>query len=253
MKFSKFTFLVVENAIDVCEGIERRMKNFENWKSLGYCVGVKEANEKIKTQKPDLIFLDWSLSGGSAFEILQDVQNTPNYNPYIIFNTGFQSDHPEIPQEIINKYKVDKYLVKPFWENLRNNLSAFLKEAEEKASGYISKSKVVWMEDERGLRIPIPLNRVVCIIQHPGNPRKKNFYITGNVSEITIQIAWDKSCELLDFSGINYFVTKSREHLVIKDFIEKFEKPFVRVKGLPFKIQVVKDKIKGFTCWLDEG
>lgn len=132
MATGKLTYLVVENAPDVCEGIIRRMKNFDRWESLGYCVGVKETIEKIKTTKPHLLYLDWGLNGGSAYEILQEVQNLSGYNPYIIFNTGFQKDNPEIPQEIINKYKVDKYLVKPLWENLRIHLPQYLQEAEEK-------------------------------------------------------------------------------------------------------------------------
>src|SRR5687767_9633193 len=104
MKPEKYAFLVIENAVDVCEGIERRMKAFEKWESLGYCTGVKQAIEKIKKSQPNLIYIDWSLNGGSAFEVLQHVQNLPGYNPYIIFNTGFQSDNPEIPQELINQY-----------------------------------------------------------------------------------------------------------------------------------------------------
>ena len=75
MKIDKLTYLVVENAIDVCEGIERRMHTFTNWQSLGYCTGVKEAIEKINNTRPNLIYLDWGLTGGSAFEVMQQIQN----------------------------------------------------------------------------------------------------------------------------------------------------------------------------------
>lgn len=253
MRSDKFTYLVVENAEDVCEGIERRMQVFENWESLGYCMGMKEAIEKIKSLKPHLIYLDWSLNGGSAYEVLQYIQNLPEYNPYIIFNTGFQSDNPEIPQEIVNKYKVDKYLVKPFWEILRRNLSVFLKEAEEKALQTSSKSKIVWVDDENGTKVPLPLSKIICVIQHPNNPRKRNFYIAAGIKEITIPITWEKCYELLDSNGINYFVTKARMHLVIKEFIERFEKPFVRLKDFSIKIEVVKEKVREFENWLTEN
>ncbi len=253
MKPEKFTFLVIENAIDVCEGIERRMRPFENWESIGYCTGVKESIVKIKSSKPHLIYLDWSLNGGSAFEVLQHVQNIPDYNPYIIFNTGFQSDNPEIPQEIINQYKVDKYLVKPFWESLRKNLPVYLKEAELKAEQSKIKSKIVWVEDENGAKVQLPLNRIICIVQHPDHPRRKNFYIATGVKEITIPITWEKCYEILDNNKLDYFVTKTREHIVIKEYIEKFERPFVRIKGLPFKVEVVKEKIREFIHWLYEN
>jgi two-component system, LytTR family, response regulator len=250
MKSEKLKFLIVENAEDVCEGIERRMKPFENWQSIGYCTGLKETLTKIALFKPHLIFLDWSLNGGSAFEVLQQIQNTSHYNPYIIFNTGFQSDHPEIPQEIINKYSVDKYLVKPFWENLRQNMPSYLKEAEEKARQCQEKPKIVWVKNESGFKIPLSVNKIICVLQHPLNPRRRNFYVTTEAKEITISWTWDRCYELLDANNIDYFVTKSREHLVVKDFIEKFERPFVRLRGVPLKVEVVKEKLREFTDWL---
>jgi two-component system, LytTR family, response regulator len=250
MRSTNFTYLVVENSVDVCEGIEKRMELFKCWASLGYCTGVKEAIEKIKSVKPQLIYLDWSLNGGSAFEVLQQIQNVNDYNPYVIFNTGYQSDHPEIPQEIINKFNVDKYLVKPFWENLRKNLPEYIKAAEEKFIASIPKSKIVWMKDETGANVSLPLNKIICIIQHPVNPRRRNFYITTQTSEVTLPITWEKCQEILDINNVNYFITKSREHIVIKDFIEKFDRPYIRLKDFNFKIEVVKEKIPDFINWL---
>lgn len=250
MKSERFTFLVIENAIDVCEGIERRMQIFKNWESLGYCTGIKEAINKVNLLRPHLIYLDWSLNGGSAYEVLQQIQNFPDYNPYIIFNTGFQSDNPEIPQEIINRYKVDKYLIKPFWESLRRNLPVYLKEAEEKATQAFPKSKLVWIKDEHSVRVPLPLNKIICIVQNPYTARRRDFYVMAGIKEITIPITWKKCCELLTEHKINFFITKSRQHLVVKDFIDKFEKPFVRLKGFSMKIEVVKEKLCEFVSWL---
>jgi two-component system, LytTR family, response regulator len=244
MKSERFTFLIVENAIDVCEGIKRRMA------ALGYCNGIREAIERIKLTTPHLIFLDWSLNGGSAFEILQFIQNLPGYNPYIIFNTGYQSDHPEIPEAIINDYKVDKYLVKPFWENLRIYLSNYLKEAEEKALESFPKPKIIWLENEKGEKISLQTDRIVCIVQNPNNPRRRNLYTDTQVKEITIPVTWEKCYELLNVNSIDYFITKSREHLVVRKFIERFEKPYVRLKNFSFRVEVVKEKLRNFEDWL---
>jgi two-component system, LytTR family, response regulator len=250
MAMDKFTYLVIENAPDVCEGIIRRMDSFEKWESSGYCIGVKEATQKIQDIRPHLLYLDWSLNGGSAFEILQQVQNMPDYNPYIIFNTGFQKDNPEIPQEIINNYKVDKYIVKPLWESLRNNLPSYLKEAEVKAQSAIEKLQIVWLEDDAGVRIAIPLDALICICQHPIDSRSRTFYLDGTQKEINVPLQWQKCYELLDRNKIDYFITKSRSHLVIKKYIGKFEKPFVRLRNFPAKIEVVKESIKAFEKWL---
>jgi two-component system, LytTR family, response regulator len=249
MQMNNYTYLVVENAPDVCEGIIRRMDIYTHWQSLGYCVGVKEAIEQIDKLKPNLIYLDWSLNGGSAYEVLQTVQNIAQYNPYIIFNTGFQKDNPEIPQEIINNYKVDKYLVKPLWENLRNNLAIYLQEAEEKIIKQKDKSKTIWIADDNGHKILLDLHKIICIVQHPTEQRSRNIFLTDK--QITIPLQWQKMYDLLKTNELDFFITRHRSHVVMKSFIEKFEKPFVRLKGLTaFKIEVVKENCKKFEEWL---
>ena len=250
MKPDKLTYLVIENVIDVCEGIERRMSAFPGWQSLGYCTGIREAIEKIKDTMPNLIYLDWGLNGGSAFEILQQIQNIPGYNPYILFNTGFQKDNPEIPQEIVNNYKVDKYLVKPLWENLRNNLPAYLKEAEDKAAKQEEKSKTVWLVDSKGIQVQIALDKIICICQHPIEPRNRILYIDGAVKEIIVPIQWQKCYELLSQNNIDYFVTKFRSHLVTRAYLETYKRPFIRLRKFPAKVEVVKESLKEFENWL---
>jgi hypothetical protein len=34
------------------------------------------------------------------------------------------------------------------------------------------------------------------------------------------------------------------------DYVEKFEKPYVRLKNFPFKIEVAKEQIKDFERWV---
>ena len=251
MPANKLTYLVVENAPDVCEGIIRRMEAYNNWHSLGYCVGVKEAIQKIEKEKPALIYLDWSLNGGSAYEVLQTIQNLPRYNPYIIFNTGFQKDNPEIPQEILNNYKVDKYIIKPLWENLRNNLATYLQEAEAKNNTIQDKPKSIWIKDDNGHKILLDLNKIICIVQHPTEQRSRNIFLTNNEIQITLPLQWQKIYDILQANEIDFFTTKHRSHLVVKNFVEKFENPYVRLKGLTaFKIDVVKENCNKFERWL---
>jgi hypothetical protein len=64
-------------------------------------------------------------------------------------------------------------------------------------------------------------------------------------------LQWQKLYDLLTQNEIEFFITKNRSHLVIKNFVEKFEKPFVRLRGLTaFKIDVVKESTKDFEQWL---
>lgn len=227
------------------------MNNFEEWVSIGYAVSVSTAIEIIDSQRPDLIFLDWSLNGGSAFEIMQKIQSEPSYTPYIIFNTGYQKDNPEIPQEIINNYKVDKYLIKPIWENLRLYLPDYLSEASEKAQKNNNKrNSETWVCDINGVTKKINLKKLICICQHPTHPRHRIFYFTDINSSTVLSMQWNLCIQLMEAHNINYFTTKNRSHIVCKEYIENYERPFVRLKSFPAKIEVVKENIKAFEKWL---
>jgi hypothetical protein len=87
--------------------------------------------------------------------------------------------------------------------------------------------------------------------QHHTELRKRNIFLANKEKEITVSLQWQKICDILAENNIDFFVTKNRYHLVAKDFIEKFEKPYVRLKGFTdFKIDVVKERIKDFEAWL---
>lgn len=251
MKADQLKYLVVENAPDVCEGIIRRMSSFSDWHSLGYAVNITAAIQLILDKQPELIFLDWSLNGGSAFDIMQVIQSQPGYNPYIIFNTGYQKDNPEIPQEIINNYKVDKYLIKPIWENLRKNLPNYLYEAKEKAIKKTNEAAaLIWINDSDGIARKVDLANLICICQDPTHPRQRLFYFCNPTVTYAINMQWSLCTALLKEYDITHFITKSRGHIVCKKFIESYNRPFVRLHSFPPKIEVVKENTKAFENWL---
>jgi two-component system, LytTR family, response regulator len=243
-------YLIIEDSLKVCEGISERMACFTKWKLSGFALHIEEANQLINRHRPQLIFIDWALKGGSAFEVLQKIQNLLNYDPYIIFNTGYQSENPEIPQEIINHYRVDKYLVKPLWENLRKNLSIYVSEAEEKGKRANGNAKCIWLEDDKGVKLLIDLTTIICICQHPERPRSRLFYLTTKEGSLSVPIQWQKCYDILTQTGIDYFITKYRSHLVVRNHIQVFDKPFVRLKGFKLRVEVVKENIRDFEKWL---
>lgn len=250
MKHNIYNYLILENVVEVCEGIIERMKKFPNWKSIGFCIDVYNAIEKIKKYRPQLIFMDWDLNGGSAYEVLEHIQNLKNYNPYIIFNTGFQSDNPEIPEEITNRYNVDIYLVKPYWDKLRKNLINYLKEAEIKFQMSGTKSLEVWVRDVNNRKMKLPIDKIVCVIKNPNNSRRKDFFISIAAYPITLKMNWQDCYELLKNHKIEFYITNKKEHLVIKQFVENYKRPYVRLKNFSSKLEVVKERIPGFTRWI---
>jgi CheY-like chemotaxis protein len=244
-------FQVIENATSVCEGIIKRMKPFHRWETIGYTTGIFDSCKIIETYRPQLLFMDWDLAGGSAYEILKFIQNLPGYNPYIIFNTGFQKDNPDIPQEIINNYHVDKYLVKPIWEDLRLHLPDYLAEAETKALLHAGNgNSKYWLTNTDKEMVLVNLDQLSCISQNALNARTRDLFFADKEACVSSSLSWSSCMEILNKNNINYFVTKNRSHLVVKAHISGFEKPFVRVSNLKFKLEVVRDNVKLFEDWL---
>ena len=111
---SILTYLIIEDALNVCEGILERMKDYPLWECVGVCQDIVTAHSALRINLPALIFMDWDIRGGSTFELLNWIQNTEGYSPYVIYFTGFQSDEPSIPvdkntpEHVLGHSRVDK-------------------------------------------------------------------------------------------------------------------------------------------------
>lgn len=244
-------YTIVEDSFKVCNGIKKRMDDFPKWECCGFLRHADEAIREIKVCRPQLIFIDWALKGGSAFEVLTGIFSLPAYNPYIIFNTGQQAENPEIPQEIINNYKIDKYLIKPLWENLRLHLPQYLKEAEEKYKQPLKETNEIWLTDINRSHHHIKARSIVCVIQHYENPYFKTLILDNNIS-LTVRISWPKIIELLETRKVSFFVTNSRGHIIIKEHIRLYTRPYVKLNHFNQKIEIVKNKLSAFEKWIAE-
>jgi len=245
---TEFKYLIVEDSLKVCEGIAERMSLFTEWKACRFAHHVDDAKHIVANDKPLLIFIDWSLKGGSAYEVLGYIQNIQDYNPYIIFNTGFQSDNPEIPQEIINNFRVDKYLVKTLWEKLRNQLGEYIAEAEMKAVTQKT-GTTLFLTDKNKISKKTNLADIVCICIDGNDSFIKVLYLS-NGNNIELKITWQQVMAILEKYKIDYFITNSKQHLIIKDYVQNYRRPFIYLKKFPRKIEVVKDKLAEFEKWL---
>src|SRR5688572_2812451 len=72
---------------------------------VGEAASAAEARRKISEHKPDLVFMDIEMPGGSGIEVLQDLGESV---PYVILVTG----HPEFALPAFEAQASD-YLVKP--------------------------------------------------------------------------------------------------------------------------------------------
>jgi two-component system, LytTR family, response regulator len=76
-------------------------------KVVGECANAEEAKQKIEDEHPDLIFLDIQMPGKNGFELLEDLE----YTPQVIFVTAY--DEYAIKAFEINALD---YLLKPVEE-----------------------------------------------------------------------------------------------------------------------------------------
>jgi len=239
MNTLNFKYLVIEDDTNVWENIERRMSAFENWRPVGFCSEIDDVLTKISENKPHLIFSDWSIKGGNAFEILNFIKSIENYEPYVIFFTGYQSEHPEIPQEIFNNFPiVKKYIIKPIYENLTNNLADYVMEAEILHKNIICKS--VFIENEYKQKIKIYPNQCIAFLQNENNPRIKTIYLKDEIP-INVKYTWEQILDFAQFHQIDFFITHNRKSIVNRYYISKMQKPFIWLLN-DLKVEVAREK-----------
>ena len=253
-KATHFCYIVIEDSLKICEGIKARMNSFSEWKCCGFSHHIEDAKLMVEKKKPQLIFLDWALQGGSANDVLQHIATLTPYNPYIIFNTGYQIENPEIPQEIINNYKVDKYLMKPFWDKLRTDLATFVQEAELKNLSSNINNYAIWVTNSNKTKQQILVEDIVCICINDENSYFKEI-IVNKQEKVIIKNSWSEIFTLLEPYKNAYFIANSKEHLVFKKHIISYKRPYAYLLHSKKKIrlEIVKNKLALFEDWLNEG
>ncbi|MBI9066786.1 MAG: response regulator transcription factor [Salinivirgaceae bacterium] len=98
--------VIVDDELDAIEGIKLIIQeNCTNIKIAGTAQSVDEAIKTISAEKPDVVFLDIEMPGGSGFDVLEGL---PERNFHVIFVTAYN-------QYAIKafKYSAIDYLLKP--------------------------------------------------------------------------------------------------------------------------------------------
>ena len=249
---SKKTYCIIEDIPDVRDRLHKEMNAWPDWHCVGSSDSVRMGKKIIEENRPNLIFCDWDLVGGSGFEVLQHLQQMKEYAPFIIFNTGFQADHPEIAEELINTYRVDAFINKPYWQKLLEQLPDLLLQAAMK----VSTQQVVcwvWIRGENGQRQRVNARMITSIVQCPQNPRNKLIYLWGQTQPIACTLTWKEAGDLMEQSGEPSFAVNRRFAIINKAHIHRFQPPYVWVGNPPMKLEVVKENIREFEKWMMEG
>ena len=83
------TILVDDEKLAI-QGLELRLQHFEDIEIVATCQNGREAIRKIKTLKPDLVFLDIQMPGFDGFSVVQGVMDIDP--PLFVFVTAY-SEH----------------------------------------------------------------------------------------------------------------------------------------------------------------
>ena len=99
-----FRTLLIDDEWLIRLELRRMLKPYANVNIVGEAANLTEAAEAIKELKPDLIFLDIQMPGGSGFDFLERVPGDFK----IIFVTAYTQHFAQA-----KKYKAVDYLLKP--------------------------------------------------------------------------------------------------------------------------------------------
>ncbi len=103
------TILVDDEKLAI-QGLQLRLAPFEDVEIIGTCSNGREAIRKIKTEKPDLVFLDIQMPGFDGFSVVKGVMEIDP--PLFVFVTAYQ-------EHAIRAFEANAlhYLMKPVDES----------------------------------------------------------------------------------------------------------------------------------------
>lgn len=101
------------------------LQEYQEIEIAGEAVNAEDAEEKIKTLKPDLLFLDIQMPGKTGFELLQSLESVPE----VIFTTAYD----EYALKAFDFNALD-YLLKPIEpDRLKESITKLLNRAKKNA------------------------------------------------------------------------------------------------------------------------
>ncbi|MCR9015519.1 LytR/AlgR family response regulator transcription factor [Aquiflexum gelatinilyticum] len=164
---NKKCFLVDDEILAIKE-LETMLKVFPELEIVGSSDRAAKAVEMINSLKPDLIFLDINMPGMNGFELLENLEETPN----VIFVTAYD-------EYAIQAFEVNAldYILKPVNpERLRDAINKIQKRTQSEKANESEKlgiDKKIFIKDgEKCYFVPI---RDIYLIESEGNYVKVYF------------------------------------------------------------------------------
>ena len=133
--------IVVDDEKLAVQGLMLRLEKFPDVEVIDTCSNGREAIRKIKTEKPDLVFLDIQMPGFDGFSVVKGVMDIEP--PLFVFVTAFQ-------EHAVRAFEANavNYLMKPVDEDKLADTMERVRTriAEKGAAGEAEKLKIVLAE-----------------------------------------------------------------------------------------------------------
>ena len=102
--------LLVDDEKLATQGLQLRLEKFDDIEVIGTCANGREAIRAIKTEKPDLVFLDIQMPGFDGFSVVKGIMEIEP--PLIVFVTAYE-------EHAIRAFEANavNYLMKPVDED----------------------------------------------------------------------------------------------------------------------------------------
>lgn len=102
----KLQAIIVDDEDLAIQGLEMRLREFDNVEIVKSCMNAKEALKAIVEIEPDLVFLDIQMPGKTGIDMIREIQS--DILPMVIFVTAYDS----FAVDAFEIYAID-YLLKP--------------------------------------------------------------------------------------------------------------------------------------------
>ncbi|TJY37815.1 LytR/AlgR family response regulator transcription factor [Pontimicrobium aquaticum] len=217
------TVMIIDDEELAIKRIENLLMDMSNINIIGTCKTGTEAIKKIKTLKPELIFLDIQLKDITGFDILEQL---PKENiPLTIFTTAFN----EFALKAFDFFAFD-YLLKPFkderfYKSVNRAIKTLSQNEEESFSAEINKLlKYIKNPNQQEYRTSIPIklgNKISFIKSH----NVKYIIASGYYSEIHAlekkHVLRESLSKLILELGNNSFIRIHRSTIINIQFVQE--------------------------------
>ena len=188
--------LIVDDERLARKELTNLLQDYPEIEIVGEAVNAEDAEEKIKSLQPDLLFLDIQMPGKTGFELLQSLESVPE----VIFTTAY--DHYAIRAFEVNSIA---YLLKPIQkEKLQQSLEKYHS-----------------LKDKFTPHDPLKLDRLVDIIQKGSSNYKARFLV--KVGQKIKSIPTAKIAYFYTREKLNYIVTKSGDKYPVDHTLEEVD------------------------------